>query len=291
MEFLSWVAIIVGGILCLLFLYWLSRLEGLAVRNERLVFWLGTSILMAFLLIFTLDFLRLLPQRTHADRITNEVVAGKKVWHKYLCIDCHTLLGNGAYYAPDLTKSWDRFLARSGGDEKLAQQVMGAFLRNPPQATHERRGMPRFGIEEGESRALVSFLRWVASIDTNGWPPLPLAPVSTVLPKPLAEGPSPFLPEALIRKGEVLFLSKGCGACHSLGLGPKVGPDLLDVAKRRSLEYLIRWIESPEAIYSELGTKPVNKGFSPMPELGITNTEARAIAVYLQWKGGEKWGS
>ena len=32
------------------------------------------------------------------------MVAGKHVWHRKNCINCHTLLGEGAYYAPDLTK-------------------------------------------------------------------------------------------------------------------------------------------------------------------------------------------
>ena len=32
--------------------------------------------------------------------MTPAVVAGKHVWHRKNCINCHTLLGEGAYYAP-----------------------------------------------------------------------------------------------------------------------------------------------------------------------------------------------
>jgi nitric oxide reductase subunit C len=251
---------------------------------------------MGFLLIFTRDYLVLLPLRTHSSEITEEVVLGKKVWHKYLCIDCHTLLGNGAYYAPDLTRSWDRFLARAGGDERLAREVMEAFLQNPPQATHVRRGMPRFGMTAEEARGLVSFLGWIDSIDTNGWPPKPLFPVTTTLPPgPLPQGTtSPLVSGALLRKGESLFQSKGCSTCHTLGLGPRVGPDLIDVARRYSQERLTSWIESPDAIYKELGTRPINKGFPPMPDLGLSKEEAQAISAYLSEAGGkgvQPWGS
>jgi nitric oxide reductase subunit C len=285
MEFLTWTAIVVGGSLCILFLYWLPRPERVEARRIRCAFIVGTSALMLFLLIFTLDYLRLLSQRTNADMITDEVVSGKMTWHKYICINCHTLLGNGAYYAPDLTKSWDRFLVRSGGDVELASKVMEAFLMTPPQATHEHRGMPRFKLTEEESRGLVKFLRWIANIDTNDWPPKPLAPQLTVsLEREIILA---FPSESLVKEGEVLFLSKGCSICHTLGQGPEVGPDLIDVARRHNTEYLIRWIKSPQAVYKELNISPINKGFPLMPELGLSHAEARAITTYLKWKGGQ----
>ncbi len=44
-------------------------------------------------------------------------------------------------------------------------------------------------------------------------------------------------------------------------------------------------------MYKELGVKPINQGFPPMPDLGLSKAEAQAIATYLQWKGGQEWGS
>src|SRR5688500_7309571 len=41
---------------------------------------------------------------TNADKITPAVTRGKDVWHANNCINCHTVFGEGAYYAPDLTK-------------------------------------------------------------------------------------------------------------------------------------------------------------------------------------------
>ena len=52
----------------------------------------------------TIDSHRQFPKLTNAEKITPAVSNGKDVWHKYNCINCHTLFGEGAYYAPDLTK-------------------------------------------------------------------------------------------------------------------------------------------------------------------------------------------
>jgi nitric oxide reductase large subunit len=67
---------------------------------------------------------------THADRLSETVVDGKRVWHKYNCNDCHTILGFGSYYGPDVTKvHW-----RRGGDG------IKAVVRDPEQYTTWREG-------------------------------------------------------------------------------------------------------------------------------------------------------
>ena len=49
------------------------------------------------------------------------MIAGKHVWHRNNCVNCHTLLGEGAYYAPDLTK-----IAQHRGAPTCA-----SFLKDP----------------------------------------------------------------------------------------------------------------------------------------------------------------
>ena len=97
------------------------------------------------------------------------VSRGKLTVQAKNCMDCHTLLGNGAYYAPDLTKSW---LDPWWGSKELREQQMVDFLMNPQDRLHNplRRRMPNLGITEAEARATVAFLKWMASIDTNGFP-------------------------------------------------------------------------------------------------------------------------
>jgi len=87
------------------------------------------------------------------------------------CMDCHTLLGNGAYYAPDLTKAWldptwETLASAYGGKE----YAIAKFLENPPaMAMHERK-MPNLGITPEEAKAVVAYLKFMSAIDTNGFP-------------------------------------------------------------------------------------------------------------------------
>jgi len=97
------------------------------------------------------------------------VSKGKLTTQAKNCMGCHTLLGNGSYYAPDLTKSW---LDRSWGSKEVREQSMVEFLMDPTDKLHNSMGrrMPNLGITEEEARATVAFLKWMSSIDTNGFP-------------------------------------------------------------------------------------------------------------------------
>ena len=83
-------------------------------RQTRLFAIVSTAIASLVFLGLTLDSHRQFPALTHTEQLTPEVVAGKDVWHKYNCINCHTLFGEGAYYAPDLTK-----IAKLRGEQYL----------------------------------------------------------------------------------------------------------------------------------------------------------------------------
>ena len=48
------------------------------------------------------------------------------------------------------------------------------------------------------------------------------------------------------KKGEELFASKGCKACHNLDTAKLVGPGLAGVSKRRSDAWMARMILKPE---------------------------------------------
>ena len=97
------------------------------------------------------------------------VSRGKLTTQAKNCMNCHTLLGNGAYYAPDLTKAW---LDPSWGSKDIREQEMVDFIMNPQDRLHNGLGrrMPNLGITEAEARATVAFLKWMSSIDTNGFP-------------------------------------------------------------------------------------------------------------------------
>jgi nitric oxide reductase subunit C len=92
------------------------------------------------------------------------------------CMNCHTLLGNGAYYAPDLTKAWlDPAWGPEGSMQAMTgkstkEEAMAEFLQHPSQYPTHARMMPDLGITEKEAKGLVAFLKHMSSIDTNGFP-------------------------------------------------------------------------------------------------------------------------
>jgi len=99
---------------------------------------------------------------------------GKMVIQSRACIDCHTFFGNGAYYAPDLTKAWldpdwEGWQAVTGAETR--EGAMVKFLMDPEQYRTWTRGMPNLGVTEEEALALVAYLKWMAAVDTNGFPP------------------------------------------------------------------------------------------------------------------------
>jgi len=92
------------------------------------------------------------------------------------CMNCHTLLGNGAYYAPDLSKAWlDPAWGPTGAMQAMTgkstkEEAMAEFLQHPSQYPTHARMMPNLGITEKEAKGLVVFLKHMSSIDTNGFP-------------------------------------------------------------------------------------------------------------------------
>ena len=92
------------------------------------------------------------------------------------CMNCHTLLGNGAYYAPDLTKAWLDPAWQDGGTmqamtgKNSKEEAMAEFLQHPSTYPTHARMMPNLGITAEEAKGLVAFLKHMSSIDTNGFP-------------------------------------------------------------------------------------------------------------------------
>jgi len=108
-----------------------------------------------------------------ADEAAALLHLGKLTEQAKNCMNCHTLLGNGAYYAPDLTKawldpSWNSMQAMTGKSTK--EEAMAEFLMHPSQYPTHARMMPNLGITAEEAKGLVAFLKHMSSIDTNGFP-------------------------------------------------------------------------------------------------------------------------
>jgi len=94
-------------------------------------------------------------------------------------------------------------------------------------------------------------------------------------------------------RGKQDFESK-CFACHSMGHGKKLGPDLAGVTKHRSADWLTRWLKDPEAMLkSDADAKKLLKEYNniPMPNQNLTDTEVRQYLKYFQWYDAQPAGS
>jgi nitric oxide reductase subunit C len=194
--------------------------------TTRRFFWGGTVLFTAAFIGLTIHTHTTIGRRTHSDALTPDVVRGLAVWERYNCENCHTLMGEGAYYAPDLTK-----IVGQRGRPYLQQ-----FLANPSafySAERNGRLMPTLGLSEQEIGDVISFLGWIGNVDLNGWPPRPiLVAGAAVRGLPGVEG-VPDSPEPVLR-GKALFNGEGgCAACHSVAAEVAlVGPSLAGVPER-----------------------------------------------------------
>lgn len=104
----------------------------------------------------------------HAE-LTESVAKGKRVWEENACINCHTLMGEGAYFAPEL----QNVMARWGVDDdpEGAFDVLQGWMEAMPTGIEGRRQMPQFNLTEEQVRDLANFFLWVNKIDAQGWPP------------------------------------------------------------------------------------------------------------------------
>lgn len=218
----------------------------------RTLFIVGVLVFSIAFVSLTIDTLGQVPSRTNEQNLTEQVVAGKLAWQRHDCIDCHTILGNGAYYAPDLTK-----VAKTRGTAFL-----GTWLKKPGGQ------MPNQRLSDQEVQDLVAFLNWVSEIDTNNWPPPPLG-ATPIAPAEVTPPPG----QDLAAQGATLFQSKGCTACHGRqGQGTATAPSLEGVSTKYDTGYLSRWLKDPSAV----------RPGAAMPNLGLSEAEIEALIAHLQ---------
>lgn len=190
-------------------------------QGKAIFFW-GTAISAVIFLILTYDSLVKMPKRTQEEKLSAQVASGKWVWQKHNCNDCHTILGIGGYYAPDVTK------VMSYRDADWVTR----FLKDPEKVWPNPRKMPNLHLQDQEAADVVAFLTWVNGIDTNNWPPKPLVATAVTSMTP----------------GEAVYKAQGCSACHIIaGVGGKVGPDLSFVGKKRDKEWIEDQLRNPKS--------------------------------------------
>ncbi len=135
-------------------------------RVARNIYFGGSVFFVLLFLGLTFDTTRALPERDNRENITEAVAHGKLIWEQNNCIGCHTLMGEGAYYAPELANVVDR----RGGEENFTAYLKG-WMAAQPLDVPGRRKMPQFNLSDEEVEALAEFLIWTSKIDDADWPP------------------------------------------------------------------------------------------------------------------------
>jgi len=223
-------------------------------KSQARFFFVGGTVGFSLLFLFlTIDTIRKVPAQTKSQNITEAVKRGKYLWDVNNCMGCHTLLGEGAYYAPELTKVYVR----------RGPEWMKVFLKDPQAMFPGERKMVKYDFTDKQISDLIAFFKWISEMNLNGFPPKPsktLNPQSKVVQKTASSVKMPSKFKSL------------CIACHSVGgKGGNVGPALDGVGKKFDKAYLNKWISDPQS---------VKKG-TAMPKLPLSKADLKSIVDYL----------
>ena len=221
------------------------------------IFLIGTLSSAALFLWATYDTHRQVVTLAHVDKLSDHVVAGKKVFEKHNCNDCHTILGFGAYYAPDLTRVVQRV-----GEDGIRSRV-----KYPEKAfANSWRKMPQQNLTDSEITDLIAFFTWVGEVNNNDWPPQDSK-------KRISRGEQMMVASVGVSPGAAVFQSKGCMNCHTLhGTGGTFGPVLDQVGRRKTVEEIEHYVRNP---------KEANPKAMMPPQKELTDRELEEVAKFL----------
>ncbi|MCC6765910.1 MAG: c-type cytochrome [Deltaproteobacteria bacterium] len=227
----------------------------LSKSAARAFFLVGTAVCSLAFVGLTVDTFGRIPAQTHSDAITPEVARGKVLWEAHNCMGCHTIFGEGAYYAPELTKVYER----RGPD------FIRAMLRDPEAMYPGQRRMQNYHFDDGEIEDLLAFLTWSGRVDLNGFPPKP-----TLMPIAVPESGKDGAVATSVDRPQIF--NQLCVACHVLGgQGGTVGPALDGIGARRDAAYLHDWLTDPRAV----------KADARMPKLPLTPGQVDELVAFL----------
>jgi nitric oxide reductase subunit C len=131
----------------------------LSKKQARAFFLGGTLVTFLIFIGLTIFSLSKAQDQTNYENITEQVVRGKNLWDSNNCMGCHTLLGEGGYYAPELTKVIDR----------RGEGYIKAVLMTPNPWEPNGRKMVAYGFSDEEAQDLIAFFDWIGKIDLNGF--------------------------------------------------------------------------------------------------------------------------
>ena len=233
----------------------------MANRGAFYLFLVGTLSSLVIFLGLTWDTHRQVGALTNADKLTAQVEEGKHVWERKNCNECHTILGFGIYYAPDLTKVYQRIGAN--GIRTVVMEPEKAFANSI-------RKMPNQDLTDQEADDLIAFLEWTGNIDNHDWPPQD---------RPEERAKRRVSAAFTVSAGAAAF-QLNCMNCHSIGgAGGDLGPALDEIGNRYDADQIARYIADPQSVAPGSIMEAVT---------GLDENDREDIADFLaKQKGGE----
>lgn len=222
-------------------------------RSQAKIFFLAGTILASTAFIaLTAHSFQQIPRLSNQDEMTPMVIRGKHLWDESNCMGCHTLLGEGGYYAPELTKVYER----------RGPAFIRAMLEDPQGMYPGQRKMYEYDLTDDEIEAFIAFFQWIGNMDLNGFPPEPVL-------FGMATSGSGTLVQ---RDNRPQVFNQMCVACHALGgQGGEVGPSLDGIGDRMIKEDIEVWLTDPQQV----------KPGTAMPDLPLDENQIRELAAFL----------
>lgn len=227
----------------------------LSKSDSLKIFTVVTVTAIIVFLVLSYDTLKKIPNQTNEKNITASVIRGKNIWESNNCMGCHTIFGEGAYYAPELTKVYVR----------RSEEFIKMFLKDPLSMYPGKRKMVKYDFSDGEIDDLLAFLKWCSEVDLNGFPAVPYLKKHT-------SGKDVVVSSINVDRPSIF--DKLCLTCHIFnGKGNKIepAPNLDNIGSTRDRDYLEKWLRDPSA---------VKKG-AAMPKLPLSDSVIIELADFL----------
>jgi len=131
----------------------------LSKKQARAFFLGGTLVTFLIFIGLTIYSLGESQDQSNYQNLTEEAIRGKYLWEKNNCMGCHTIMGEGGYYAPELTKVVER---------RGEAYIKAALMSEAPWQLNGRK-MVAYNMSEAEANDMVAFFKWIGEIDLNGF--------------------------------------------------------------------------------------------------------------------------
>ncbi len=131
----------------------------LSKKQARAFFLGGTVVTFLIFIGLTVYSLSAAQDQSNIENLSESAIRGKYLWETNNCMGCHTIMGEGGYYAPELTKVVER----------RGEAYIKAALMSPVPWQPNGRKMVKYEMTEAQANDMVEFFKWIGEIDLNGF--------------------------------------------------------------------------------------------------------------------------